>query len=79
MGDRTGFEANRDCDMVAGDKAARGGDQHREGGITSLGSREQHPHRIVLIKLREAGRPVAHREADLGDASNTILRSKPPP
>ena len=70
MGDRTGFEANRDCDMVAGDQPARGGDQHREGRIARLGRREQHPHRVVLIKLRQAGRAVADREADLGNASN---------
>src|SRR5580704_8969927 len=44
---------------VAGDEAARGGEQYRERDVAALGRREQDAQRVVLIEMREPGRAIA--------------------
>ena len=51
MDDSAGFEADGDPDMVASDQPARSSDQYRKAGVTGLGSREQHPHRMALVGM----------------------------
>src|SRR5439155_1186404 len=61
------LQPRADRQPVASDKAARGGEQHRERNVARLGRRKQDAQRVMLIEMGEPGRAITSDEPDLGD------------
>ena len=68
MSGGTFLKVHADRQPVAGDEAAGGRQQHRQGDVIRFRCREQHAQRIALVQMGEAGHIAGFREADLGDA-----------
>jgi len=63
----TRSEPNRYIEPVAGDEPARGGEDDGEHGVADSGCGKQHAQWIALIKIGQAGDPVAAGEAEFCD------------